>query len=56
VDIKEENEGFANDPPLDPYEEVKKFIEDYDYNVECFDWECFEQDMFDIEEMDFSIY
>jgi hypothetical protein len=44
------------EPPIDRFMEVKKFITEFDYGVEVFDWECFEEDVDAIKEMDFSQY
>ena len=38
----------------DPITEVAKFLDDFDYQVEIFDWENFEEDISYVEEMDFS--
>jgi hypothetical protein len=40
--------------PIDTFAEARKHFEDLDYDVEVFDWECFEQDMDTIEKMDFD--
>jgi hypothetical protein len=54
--IKTETFSIETKPPIDRFEEVKKFITNFDYGVEVFDWECFEQDIDDIEEIDFTRY
>ena len=49
-------DDIKTEPPGDLFEEVKKYIQEFDYEMEAFDWECFEQDIDDIEQMDFTRY
>ncbi|XP_028412215.1 GATA zinc finger domain-containing protein 13-like [Dendronephthya gigantea] len=56
--------GGRDTPTFDPYEDISKHYQDFDFEVELLDWECFEDDdnfkdlendLRDIELMDFNI-